>query len=57
MRTPTTLYRDTPALCVARFRLHQARKADGTFVAVRFSDPATRPAPKRSLIQRLFRLS
>ena len=48
---PITLYRDTPALSVARFRLHQARTADG-FQPVRFSDPTTRNS-KLSLLKRV----
>jgi len=50
---PITLYRDTPALSVARFRLHQARTAQG-FQPVRFSDPATRK-PKPSLLKSILR--
>lgn len=49
-----TLYRDTPTLSVARFRLHQARTAQG-FQPIRFSDPTTRN-PKPSRLKRLISL-
>jgi hypothetical protein len=49
------LYRETPHLSVARFRLHQARRPDKTFVAVRFSDHHTRPKPRVTFMQRLRR--
>lgn len=51
---PVTLYRDTPSLSVARFRLHQARTAQG-FQPIRFSDPTTRN-PKPSRLKRLISL-